>query len=146
MAAIRLFGRTLIATAAIAGATLASAGASAEPLPSASSDPAVQRPVSVMRLTVDRDNGSDPSRAAVLTCGPAGGTHPRAASACATLNKVDGKFGELRTGRADAMCPLIYRPVTVTASGTWEGTPVTHEKTYPNACVLTTYTGTVFDF
>ncbi|MDR7301195.1 SSI family serine proteinase inhibitor [Haloactinomyces albus] len=146
MAAIRLFGRTLIATTAIAAATLASTGASAAPLPSASSEPSVQHSASVLHLTVDRGTGSDPYRAVVLTCGPAGGTHPKAASACENLDRAGGKFSGLRAGRDNAMCPLVYRPVTVTATGTWEGTPVKHEKTYSNACVLTAHTGPVFDF
>lgn len=145
MTAIRLLGRTLLATTALVGATLAPVSASAETLPTATGEPAAERAVSIMHLTVDRGTGSDPYRSALLTCQPAGGTHPEPAMACESLAEAGGNFEALRTGNENALCPLVYRPVTVTATGTWKNTSIKYEQTYPNACVLAAYTGPVFD-
>ncbi|RCW45302.1 subtilisin inhibitor-like [Halopolyspora algeriensis] len=146
MAATRSLGRALLAATAVFAATLAPAGASAQPPPAQDSAPAAPRPSDVMRLTVDSATGSGTPRSVVLACHPSGGTHPRSAAACAALSKVDGKFENLRKGRANGMCTMIYKPITVTATGTWKGTTVKYDDDYPNACVLTAHTGPVFDF
>lgn len=144
MAATRSLGRTLLAATAVLGTALVPAGASAQPPPATDSDPAVPRSANVMRLTVDGGPGGH--RTVMLTCNPAGGTHPQSAAACADLSRVNGNFENLGQKRSNTMCTMIYRPITVTATGTWEDSSVDYGDEYPNACVLTARTGPVFDF
>lgn len=57
-----------------------------------------------------------------LTCGPAGGDHPKAADACAALAKVKDPFAPVPK---DRMCTDIYGgPEVATVKGTWQGRPV----------------------
>ncbi|MFE7710207.1 SSI family serine proteinase inhibitor [Streptomyces sp. NPDC057486] len=70
--------------------------------------------------------------------------HPRASEACAALNEAGGDLDEL-PGNPHP-CPLIHDPVTVTAQGTYNGTAVDWQRTYPNACVMEATAGPVFDF
>ncbi|MBA8825113.1 hypothetical protein FHX42_002464 [Saccharopolyspora lacisalsi] len=136
----RALGRTLLATTAIAGLALAPATATAEP----TSVKPPERGAKVVHLTVE-DGMSQQHRSVWLNCSPAGGTHPKAKAACDALNSTGGKFKSLSANR-DALCPLIYRPVTVTAKGTWNGTRVDYTEKFSNACVLHSHTGSVFDF
>ncbi len=54
-----------------------------------------------------------------LTCGPAGGTLPHPAAACAALARVHDPFGPVRRG---VMCSMIYGgPQAATIVGTWHG-------------------------
>ncbi|WP_433869949.1 SSI family serine proteinase inhibitor [Saccharopolyspora sp. CA-218241] len=139
MPAPRLIGRTLLATAALAGVAAAPAAASPEP-------------VSALRLAVHGEavgSTAEPGaalRTALLTCDPAGGTHPKAEAACTDLAGVRGDLTALAESRPAKMCPLIYQPVTVTAQGTWRGKPVSFEQTFSNDCVATSSTGEVFAF
>ncbi|MEV0051706.1 SSI family serine proteinase inhibitor [Saccharopolyspora shandongensis] len=135
MAAKRLIGRTLLAAATLAGTALAPALAHAQPASAAHG--------TVMNLSI-RGEGRDDVRNAFLTCEPAGGSHPYAQDACQALRDVNGDFNLLSTG--NSTCPLVYRPVTLTAQGRWQGKPVTFEKTYSNECVAGVATGKVFSF
>ncbi len=57
-----------------------------------------------------------------LTCGPAGGTLPHPAAACATLAHLSDPFAPVRHGM---MCAMIYSgPQTATIEGTWHGKQV----------------------
>lgn len=137
MAATRLIGRTLLAATAIVGTTLAPATASAEPMAPS---------VSAIHLSVSEARTVGTHRDALLTCEPSGGTHPTSDTACKNVNKANGNFEALPTDNANAVCPLIYKPVTATAEGRWKNAPVEFTKTYPNACVLKAETGVVFQF
>lgn len=104
------------------------------------------RPRSAFTLTVTPGEKPDPATAktAKLTCEPAGGTHPDAATACKQLAQVNGDFDALDVDPGP--CILIWDPVTVTAKGHWRGTAVDYQETFPNSCVLGRTTGAVFAF
>ncbi|MCI2416711.1 SSI family serine proteinase inhibitor [Saccharopolyspora sp. K220] len=134
MAATRLIARTFLASAMLASTALAPALANAEPAASGS----------MMNLTVRSEMRGDDFRTALLTCEPAGGSHPHASAACQTLDTVHGDLNLLSEGHS--MCPLVYKPVKLAAKGSWQGRPVTFEKTYSNDCVAEAATGKVFAF
>ncbi|MGP2440622.1 SSI family serine proteinase inhibitor [Streptomyces sp. JW3] len=93
-------------------------------------------------LTVTR--GGAPSATdggTLLLCDPPRGP-ARAAAACAELDAARGDIGAIPQRKA--ICPMIHAPVTAQARGTWRGRPVRYEETFPNACVMTSRTGTLF--
>jgi len=79
-----------------------------------------------------------------LECHPSGGTHPGRGKACRSLTLAGGDFDRLP--REAGMCPLIWAPVTATATGRWQAKPVLWTHTYPNSCVAARESGGVFDF
>ncbi|MFF3942225.1 SSI family serine proteinase inhibitor [Streptomyces phaeofaciens] len=96
-----------------------------------------------LQLTVTR--GASPSadgRGTLLLCDPPQG-HSRAVEACGQLAAVDGDPGGL-TAAQDAVCAMVYAPVTARASGRWNGRPVEYSRTFGNACELAALTGAVF--
>ncbi len=124
-------------TAAITAVALGTTG------PAAAMGPGVAaKPKTDLVLSYMADAGY--AAAVVLTCDPAGGVHPKAAKACATLNKVGGNPGRLKP--APVMCTLEYAPVTAQFKGTWKGAKVNWTKTYPNSCDLARSTGVLFAF
>ncbi|MCK2238526.1 MULTISPECIES: SSI family serine proteinase inhibitor [unclassified Crossiella] len=105
-------------------------------------------PVQASRLTLTIAQGEDPTPVAyrrTLTCQPPGGDHPRAVAACVDLTRANGDFRRLPGDPRHPGCPRDYRPVTVTASGHWQGSQVRFQHTYANQCVLEAATGPVFD-
>lgn len=142
MAANRLLGRTLLAAIAVAGATVTPA-AVADPAPA---ERAAPKPLTILHLTTDGGPAKAGYRTATLTCDPAGGTHSSPHAACRRLASAEGRFESLGAGEKNAMCPLIYKPITVRASGTWKNRSVNFKQTYSNRCVLESYTGPVFTF
>ncbi|AOS65371.1 SSI family serine proteinase inhibitor [Actinoalloteichus hymeniacidonis] len=102
-----------------------------------------------LTLTISEGEGysahqnSPSTRTAVLTCDPAGGNHPDPALACTDLKAVGDRFEAIDD---QALCTMIYQPYTATATGTIDGTPVAHEKTYSNKCILEAATGSIFAF
>lgn len=154
---------------ALAG-MLAAAPAQAQPaplLPAASRDSAVSgepaedtgiRPRGPMpprkalfapsELVLTVSSGEDATyaqRAVGLRCAPtSGGDHPDAVGACTALHGADGDFEALSGARR--MCTMIYRPVTVTAQGVWQGRMVSYHETFPNECTMRRERGVVFDF
>ncbi|MGJ7906898.1 SSI family serine proteinase inhibitor [Actinopolyspora sp. H202] len=142
-------GRTLItACAAVAGMLLPLAphtGAERAAAASATSSDEVQRAVSVLSLRVVPSNRAERTRSATLRCEPTGGTHPRAEEACEQLTNSEGEFGALQEER-NPMCPLVYRPVTVQATGMWRNQAVDHRETFSNKCEMRAKTGKVFEF
>ncbi|MEV7009790.1 SSI family serine proteinase inhibitor [Streptosporangium sp. NPDC051022] len=84
-------------------------------------------------------------RHALLMCDPPRGTHPAAVEACEALIPVHGDPGAL-TPLPGVVCTTQYDPVTVTATGTWDGRFIRFEHTYGNACTLYAETGSVFSF
>ncbi|MDQ8707150.1 subtilase-type protease inhibitor [Streptomyces sp. LHD-70] len=76
-------------------------------------------------------------RSATLTCSPRpSGTHPDAQAACAELKAVDGRFSDLARPTTNAMCTKQWAPVTVFATGVWEGRRVGWSATFANGCTL----------
>ncbi|MFE9452271.1 SSI family serine proteinase inhibitor [Streptomyces sp. NPDC006739] len=136
------------ATAA-AGALLAAALLPAGPAQAAPPD----RPIgSWLYLTVTRGEartagthtGGRPGGAhgTLLLCDPSL-EHGHAAEACAELAAADGDIGRIPV-KKDAVCSLLYAPVTARAHGQWQGRPVDYQETFANSCVMAARTGSVF--
>ncbi|GGM53332.1 protease [Longimycelium tulufanense] len=135
----------LLGLALAAGGTLLLVGATPA---NAASEPATESNPSASALVLTSNPGEEVSpfaRSVALTCQPAGGTHPEPVFACNELASVDGDINKLDV-RTDQACTFIYAPVTVTATGVWDGRKVEYKETFPNDCVLTSYTGHVFRF
>jgi hypothetical protein len=98
------------------------------------------------RLVLHTSAGTSPERTVTLQCNPAGGTHPKAAEACADVAKAGGDLAQMPANTNPRACFMIYAPVTVTAQGKWQGQPVQFTKKFPNSCVMRDKTGSVFDF
>ncbi|MFB4319017.1 subtilase-type protease inhibitor [Actinomadura sp. 21ATH] len=134
----------LVATA-LTGAALAllPAEAAAAAAPPAAGPPAA--PATSLRLTLTHpDGGTSGARSVTLQCDPLGGTHPRAAQACAELARSGGEIE--REPDRDAACTMIYAPVIAEARGHWRGRPVSFRAEYANDCVLGARTGAIFRF
>ncbi|GAB2824060.1 hypothetical protein GCM10027176_30700 [Actinoallomurus bryophytorum] len=98
------------------------------------------------RLVLHTSAGTSPERTVTLQCDPAGGTHPKAAEACADVAKARGDLAQMPAGANPRACFMIYAPVTVAAQGEWQGQAVRYTKKFPNSCVMRDKTGSVFDF
>lgn len=131
--------------AAVLPAAILAAGGLLSATPQASAQPG---PAGRLTLSTTDDDGTHRRALAAtharLTCHPTGGTHPRAADACAALDTVNGDF--TRLPHEPAMCTQQYAPVTAEAHGTWRGRAVHRTVTYENRCRLSAHTGAVFDF
>ncbi|WP_369249917.1 subtilase-type protease inhibitor [Streptomyces sp. R41] len=79
----------------------------------------------------------------LLFCDPPLG-HPHAAQACEELRAAGGDISRIPP-RADALCPMIYAPVTASAKGVWDGRRVAYTHTFSNSCVMAAATGAVFE-
>jgi Subtilisin inhibitor-like len=80
----------------------------------------------------------------VLKCEPAGGSHVDAATACTTLDDVDGEFDALEpTGEA---CILIYKPVYIEVGGNWRDHVIHFQHNYSNLCLAKVESAGVFSF
>jgi hypothetical protein len=128
------------AVAAICGLALAGSvlPAMAAPVPGS-------RPTTQLTLTLHGGktvSGAELARV-TLTCDPAGGNHPRAAAACASLDTVGGDFGTLPPV-SGKVCPMIFAPVTAEATGDYRGRSVRFVCTYNNRCVAGARTDDVF--
>ncbi|MGW4238748.1 SSI family serine proteinase inhibitor [Streptomyces sp. NPDC004749] len=73
-----------------------------------------------------------------LTCGPTGGSHPRAAAACDRLAKLAGeKRDPFAPVAKDAMCTMIDGgPATAKVTGTWRGRAVNASFDRTNGCEI----------
>jgi hypothetical protein len=98
------------------------------------------------RLVLRTSAGNGPERTVTLQCDPPGGTHPKAAQACADVAKAGGQLAQMPAGTNPRACFMIYAPVTVTARGDWQGQAVRFTEKFPNTCVMRDKTGSVFDF
>lgn len=79
------------------------------------------------------------TRAVILSCAPrARGTHPSPRSACSELRRVDGGLDALVAAAPEQRCSREWAPQTVTVDGVWQGTRVTWERSFSNACQLRT--------
>jgi hypothetical protein len=98
------------------------------------------------RLVLHTAAGTSPARSVTLQCDPAGGTHPKAAQACAEIAKSNGDLQQLPAGTSPRACFMIYAPVTASAQGAWHGQNVRYATQFPNTCVMRDKTGSLFDF
>ena len=98
------------------------------------------------RLVLHATSGTSPERTVTLQCYPTGGTHPKAAQACADVARAGGDLAQIPGSAHQRACFMIYSPVTVTAQGQWQGQNVRYTKKFPNTCVMRDKTGSVFDF
>ncbi|MFE7395370.1 SSI family serine proteinase inhibitor [Streptomyces sp. NPDC057557] len=129
--------RAAVAAAALLALTVAVPAAAAE------SDAPV--PDRGLLLTV---SGSEDTwiRGVALFCPPAPDAHhPHAADACAAIDRAEGDLDAL-PGSPRLCIVEGYDPVTATATGTWDGRPVSWQRTFPDACVMDAVTGPVFRF
>ncbi|MFJ1567086.1 subtilase-type protease inhibitor [Streptomyces erythrochromogenes] len=109
--------------------------------------PPGQHQRSSLTLTVSPSGDSSErttQRSTTLECGTPAGSHPRKVEACSQLEAAGGNLDSLNA-EPEALCTMVYAPVTATATGTWRGTPVEWQKTYANECQLTSETGHVFN-
>jgi len=94
-----------------------------------------------LTLTVSRIGRK---RTVRLGCAPVYGMHPQGAQACSLLLRAQGDPARVRLPwRA---CPQYYDPITVSATGTWNGRLIRYQRTFSNQCELRTATGTIFSF
>ncbi|MBV9843908.1 MAG: subtilase-type protease inhibitor [Kutzneria sp.] len=98
---------------------------------------------SVLTLTAD---SKGTVRTVELTCFPTGGTHPKAGAACGELIGSNGDFDHLIVADPHYVCPMIYMPVKVSATGQWRGQPVMFHATYGNPCERDNLSGVLFQF
>jgi hypothetical protein len=124
--------RVLVAVAALA--PLAAVPAAFAEAPGASAPAGVYTLVLAPAQGGGTDTGS-------LTCGPDGSGHPAAATACAQLTAAGGQVSAIPGEKG--MCPMIWRPVTATAVGLWNGRPRYYSRTFTNRCVAVRSTGGV---
>ncbi|MBB5152483.1 subtilase-type protease inhibitor [Saccharopolyspora phatthalungensis] len=132
MAALQFIGRLLVAGVLLSGGSQLPASAA-------------PGPASRIILSSHEEGQSKPS-VVTLTCDPAGGSHPNPADACAVLAEVSGEFNDIPKQSPDAICPMIWHPVDVTATGRWAGKPVNYSHTFGNDCIKQSELGVVFDF
>lgn len=128
---------SVVRRAVTAAAALAALATGAHPAIAATDGP------TSLTLSVASADGAAP-RGVTLDCDPAGGAHPHAQDACDALDQADGGFERLAPTRQ--LCPMIYAPVTATATGVWRGVPVHWSQQFSNACILDQRTGAVFRF
>jgi len=96
------------------------------------------------RLTLTYMADAGYATAVKLTCGPAGGGHPEATQACATLRTTGANPNKIKP--AQVMCMMLYAPITAQLTGTWRGARVTWSHKYGNSCEMTRATGVLFKF
>ncbi|MFI9384217.1 SSI family serine proteinase inhibitor [Kutzneria sp. NPDC052558] len=106
--------------------------------------PAAAAMPSVLTLTATTE-GQAP-HVVELTCDPDGGTHPAAQTACMQLSQVDGDVAHLPATQVHIFCPMIFQPITVTATGLWRGRAVQFQDKYTNSCQRDNMTGLLFRF
>ncbi|MCT9931271.1 subtilase-type protease inhibitor [Planotetraspora sp. A-T 1434] len=90
------------------------------------------------------EKAQPPERYALLSCTPTAGARLARTEACDLLEKAKGDPANLQPSR-DTYCPMMFSPVTVTATGIWDGRFVRFEHTFGNACELRSTAGSIFD-
>lgn len=121
---MRLLGVSALALAAVAAACGSDDGSAAAAGPTGQ--------LTIMVWPQGRDAG-DVHRW-TLECGPAGGTHPHPAKACARLAAVPHAF---RPVPRDAMCTQIYGgPEEALVTGTYRGAAVRARFNRVNGCEI----------
>src|SRR6266508_2387193 len=115
--------RNLMAFAVAASAGLVGAVVAAQPAPAVGAQ---------SRLTIKVRPATGSARVAWLTCSPTGGSHQRAAEACAALTMAGGDPS--RIPPIDGFCTMEYAPVTLKVDGRWQGRTVKFRQKYSSAC------------
>ncbi|MGH3765132.1 MAG: SSI family serine proteinase inhibitor [Pseudonocardiaceae bacterium] len=128
------WAKALYASAALITATTVAA-------PAAIATEATTAPETLLVLGVQSRGAS---QFVTLRCDPASGTHPHAEAACKALGAAGGDINKV-IGQPDTLCPVVYDPVTATASGTYQGVQVIFRRSYPNRCDLAGKTGPLFE-
>ncbi|MGW7368002.1 subtilase-type protease inhibitor [Streptomyces sp. NPDC054841] len=130
---LNTLGATASAAALVLSGTAAAGVAHAEP-----AKPTGLYAPSAMVLMVGKGDAATATieRAVTLNCAPKpSGSHPAPRAACQELTEVDGQFG-LLTGAPRRPCTRQWDPVTVGASGVWQGKRVDWSTTYGNECEM----------
>ncbi|MEV7808351.1 SSI family serine proteinase inhibitor [Microbispora sp. NPDC088329] len=107
--------------------------------------PPSSRVRAVILTVADGEQAEPPTRSVFLNCAPVGGSHPSPEKACTWLNSTNLDPGALRVNEAEP-CTMIYAPVTVTASGIWDGKYFQFRRTFGNDCEKRSAAGALFDF
>jgi len=95
-------------------------------------------------LTVSYTAAGGSATAVRLECDPPGGTHPKAAAACAALNAAGSDPGRIEP--AHYACFLVYAPITAQVTGNWHGTRVDWRHEYGNSCEMRRALGVLVRF
>jgi hypothetical protein len=115
---------------AAAAALMSACGAEADENGAAGAEPA---PTTELTVTFRRARGAEPAEA-TLTCGPAGGTHPRPQEACAALAAGPDA---LRATPPDAVCTQIFGgEETATVAGVFRGQEIEATFSRENGCEI----------
>ncbi|WP_158088574.1 SSI family serine proteinase inhibitor [Thermoactinospora rubra] len=101
-----------------------------------------RQPGAVLMITVT--TGAAHAKSALLICGPAAGTHPKARAACRVLRKAGGD--PARLSHRGAVCTKELRQHTVTVRGRWHGKRVAFMRTFGNECLMTAEGGALYTF
>ncbi|MFH8241669.1 SSI family serine proteinase inhibitor [Streptomyces sp. NPDC018321] len=124
--AARLLGAAALSVASLA-ALAAHPAAAAGPYATATATATGPDDRATDHLTVTvRDAGPDADGTYELSCGPAGGTHPDPAGACAVVER-DTRWGQdaFAPVPEGSVCTMQYGgPATAHVTGTWAGRPV----------------------
>jgi hypothetical protein len=120
---MRLLGVSAIVLAALAAACGSDDGSAAAP------------PTGRLTITVwPQGMEGSSARRWTLRCGPAGGTHPNPARACARLASISAPF---RPVPADAICTQVYGgPQEALVTGTYRGRRVNARFNRVNGCEI----------
>ena len=97
-------------------------------------------------LTLTATTSGQAPHVVELTCDPVAGTHPDAQLACLQLDQVDGDIATMPGTEAHIFCPMIFQPITVSATGLWRGRTVLFQDRYTNGCERDNKTGNLFRF
>ncbi|MEW2630150.1 SSI family serine proteinase inhibitor [Streptomyces sp. NPDC048389] len=132
--------RRLVLTATASAAALAAAvpaSAAASPLPLPLPLPLLERP-DRLTVIVSETGNARTDGTYELECGPVGGTHPAAESACSRLEELSREqqdpFAPVPTGR---MCTQQFGgPATARITGTWQGRHVDATFKRSNGCEI----------
>ncbi len=101
-------------------------------------------PLGSFTLSMTSATGGETLAKASLTCEPAGGSHPNPEAACAQLSRVDGRIEDIPEDPGP--CTKDFKPVIVSASGSWRGEERRYEREFSNPCVAIRQTGgVIFD-
>jgi hypothetical protein len=95
-------------------------------------------------LTVNYKAAGGAATSVRLECDPPGGTHPKAAAACAMLAAAGGD--PLAIEPAHHACFLIYAPIIAEVTGYWHGTRVDWRHEYGNSCEMRRALGVLVRF
>ncbi|MGK5684605.1 SSI family serine proteinase inhibitor [Actinoplanes sp. URMC 104] len=131
----------LLLATALAAPHAALIGPVPDPKPTYGSAP---RPGAASAVMLSHATDAGQPMAVKLTCDPPGGGHPRAVQACTLLEQVDAD--PARIPRKTGACILLYKPVTASLTGTWQGRPVSWTHRFGNSCEMRRATGVLFRF